>query len=198
MDFLLDPNFAYILIVAGLFMGLLSLVSPGTGVLEIGGLFCLVLAGYAIWNISFHWWALVILLISIVPFIYAMRNIRRSLMLGLTILGIIIGSVFLFPGENGGLIGVNPIVAIVVSTLTGSFLWIGLNKSLEAHHARPSHDLANLIGLNGEAKTDIHDEGSVQVNGELWSARSKAKIASGSMVKVLEREGFVLIVKKVK
>ena len=197
MDFLLDPNFAYIMLVGGLFLGLLSLVAPGTGLLEIGALFCLILAGYAVWNISYHWWAILILAASLVPFYFAVRNQRRPWMLGLTILLVVIGSVFLFPGEDGGLIGVNPIVAIATSLLSGGFLWLGLNKTLEAHHVRPSHDLDALVGQTGEAKTDILEEGSAQVAGELWSTRSKAKITAGSMIRVIAREGFVLLVEKI-
>ena len=36
-------------------------------------------------------------------------------------------------------------------------------------------DLSALVGQMGEAKTRVHKEGSVQVDGELWSARSQKK-----------------------
>jgi membrane-bound ClpP family serine protease len=63
-------------------------------------------------------------------------------------------------------------------------------------HTLPSHDLSALVGQIGEAKTHIHAEGSVQVDGELWSARSEKSIPNGSAVKVVAREGFVLVVEK--
>lgn len=197
MEFLLDPNVAYVLVVAGLFLGMLAIVSPGSGILEIGALFCLVLAGYATWNISFHWWAIIILVTSLVPFYFAVRNMRRRLMLALTVLGVVVGSVFLYPGEDGSLIGVHPVVAATASLSAGGFLWLSLNKSIEAHHAIPAHDLVTLIGQVGEAKSDIHESGSVQVAGELWSARSEVRIPAGSQVKVIQREGFTLLVEKV-
>ncbi len=41
MDFLLDPNFAYLILLAGILLGFLAIVTPGTG-RSIGGLyFCL-------------------------------------------------------------------------------------------------------------------------------------------------------------
>jgi membrane-bound serine protease (ClpP class) len=49
-----------------------------------------------------------------------------------------------------------------------------------------------LIGSIGEAKTEINDEGSVQVGGELWSARSDQAIPLGARVRVIAREGFIL------
>ncbi|NMC85494.1 MAG: NfeD family protein, partial [Anaerolineaceae bacterium] len=40
--------------------------------------------------------------------------------------------------------------------------------------------------------------GTVYVGGEEWSARSDEMIAAGSSVKVINREGLVLIVEPVK
>jgi membrane-bound ClpP family serine protease len=51
-----------------------------------------------------------------------------------------------------------------------------------------------LIGQTGEAKTRVREEGSVQVAGELWSARSDKPVPAGSRVRVVSREGFVLVV----
>ncbi|HET6596828.1 MAG TPA: NfeD family protein [Anaerolineales bacterium] len=195
MDFLLDPNIAYLFLLGGVLLAMLSLASPGTGLLEIGALFCLALGGYAVYNLSFNWWALLLLGLSIVPFVYAIQKPGRELFLGLSILLLVIGSIFLFPRtENQAT--VNPVVAIVASGLVAGFLWIAVRKSLEATNARPTHDLAALVGQVGEARTKINEEGSVLVAGELWSARSEDPIPAGSSVRVLRREGFILIVEK--
>jgi membrane-bound ClpP family serine protease len=53
-----------------------------------------------------------------------------------------------------------------------------------------------LLGQVGEARTKVNDEGSVLVAGELWSARSASPIPAGSTIRVVGREGFVLIVEK--
>ena len=47
MNFLLDPNVAYLILVIGVILGMLALFTPGTGLLEIGALFTIFLAGYA-------------------------------------------------------------------------------------------------------------------------------------------------------
>jgi len=108
---------------------------------------------------------------------------------------LVIGSVFIFP-RSGDQALVNPLVAIVGSGLVAVFLWIAVRKSLEAAHARPLHDMNLLVGQIGEARTRVHDEGSVLVAGELWSARSEQPIPAGSSVRILRREGFILIVEK--
>ena len=195
MDFLLDPNVAYLILLGGVLLAMMSLASPGTGLFEIGAFFCIALAGYAIYNLSFNWWALLLLGISIVPFVYAIQKPKRELYLALSILLLIVGSVFMFPRTADQAI-VNPFVAIIASGLVAGFLWIAVRKSVEATSAKPTHDLTALVGQIGEARTRINDEGSVLVAGELWSARSENPIPAGSSIRVLRREGFILIVEK--
>ena len=65
---------------------------------------------------------------------------------------------------------------------------------MEADSTTPTHDLGQLIGMVGEAKSNIHQEGSVQVDGELWTAQSEEMILIGSRVRVIDRNGFMLVV----
>jgi membrane-bound serine protease (ClpP class) len=195
MNFLLEPNIAYLILLGGVLLGLMAIVTPGTGMFEVGAFFCLALAGYAVYNLSFNWWALIILLLSIVPFIYAVQKPKREIYLGLSILLLVIGSVFLF-AVDGWKPAVNPFVALLASGLMSVFLWVAVRKTVQAAAARPVHDLEALIGSTGEARSNIHEEGSVHVAGEMWSARSSELISAGSKVRVLGRDGFVLVVEK--
>jgi membrane-bound serine protease (ClpP class) len=195
MDFLLNPNIAYIILLGGFLLAMMAIASPGTGLIEIGAFFCIALAGYAIYHLSFNWWALILMGLSIVPFVYAIQKPKREPVLALSIVLLVIGSVFLFPRTRGQ-DGVNPFLAIIASTLVAVFLWIAVRKSVEASSMRPSHDLEGLVGQIGEARTRVDEEGSVLVAGELWSARSDTPIPAGSSVRVLRREGFILIVEK--
>ncbi len=196
MEFLLEPNIAYLVLLAGVMLGFLALVTPGTGFFEITAVFCVLLAGYAAYNLTFNVWALLILGLSLIPFGYAIQKPRREIYLGLSILMLVIGSVFMFPAKEG-FFAVNPFLAILASSLTAGFLWIAVRKSIEAAQVRPSHDLTGLIGKIGEAKTAIHDDGSVHISGELWSARSEIFISAGSHVRAIRRDGFVIVVEKV-
>jgi len=195
MDILLEPNVAYLILVAGVMLGFMAIVSPGTGLFEVGAFFCLLLAGYAVYNLSFNWWALILLVLSLVPFVYAIRKPGRELFLILSIVLLTVGSVFLFP-DTDEILAVNPILAITASLLMAIFLWIAVRKSMEAATIRPSHDLDALVGKVGEARTKVFDDGSVQVGGELWSARSEKSIPAGSQIRVIRREGFVVIVEE--
>ena len=179
MNILFDPNIAYLLLVVGSVLLLLAIVTPGTGILEIGAAFLLILAGYAIYHMGFNLWALVALLLALIPFIYAIRKPKREWALAVSILCIIVGSLYLFPA-TGLLPAVNPVLAIVVSLTVAGLLWVVVRKIGAAYQALPIQDLGGLIGQIGETKTRVHEEGSVQVVSELWSARSKVAIPSGS------------------
>jgi len=195
MDFLLDPNFAYLILLGAIILSLLALVTPGTGVLEISAIFCFLLAGYAAYNLSINWWALILLLLSALPFGYAAKT-GKKLFLGISIFLLVIGSVFIF-AHDGKWISVNPIVAFLSSGILAGSFWIVAVKFFQTLVTRPTHDLEALIGLAGEARTVIYNEGSVYVNGELWSARSEVKIPAGCRVRVIRRDGFTLFVEKI-
>ncbi len=195
MNFLLDPNIAYLILLGAVLLAMMALASPGTGLFEIGAFFLIALAGYAIYKLSLNWWALVLLGLSVVPFVYAIQKPKRELFLALSILLLIVGSVFFFPRTEERPM-VNPLVAIIGSGSVAILLWFAVRKSVEATSRRPSHDLTGLVGQVGEARTKIGDEGSVQLNGELWSARSEKPIPAGSSIRVVRREGFILVVEK--
>lgn len=193
MEILFDPNIAYILLVLGSILLLMAIVTPGTHLMEGGAILFLALAGYAVYHLGFNVWALIVLVLSLVPFIYSIQKPKRELILAISLVGVIIGSVYLFP-SSGFLPAVNPFLALIVSILSGGLVFLAVRKGIQAHHARPLQDLSTLIGKIGQAKTRVEDDGSVQVAGELWSARSDKPIPAGSRVRVVSREGFILSV----
>ena len=197
MNTFVNANLAYLLLMFGSIFLMMAIVTPGTHLLEGGALLMLAAAGYEIYNLGFNWWALIILVLALVPFIYSIQKSGREWALALSILALIVGSIYLFPG-TGFIPAVNPVLAVVISLMSAGFLWFVVRKGMQAFHARPLQDLKNLIGQTGQAKTEIAilNGGSVQVASELWSARSEAPIPAGSRIRVVSREGFTLIVER--
>jgi len=195
-EILTNPNFAYLVLVGSVLLVSLALVNPGTGILELLGLVGLIFAGVEMYFNEINPWALVLLLFGVFPFMLAVRRSHKMRYLVVAIASFVIGSAFLFKGEGIGP-AVNPFLALIVSVLAGGFMWIVVSKSVEASLVPPAQDLSRLIGDFGEAKTDVHKEGSVQVDGELWSARSHELIAMGSPIRVVSRDGFILQVEQV-
>lgn len=196
-DFLINPNIAYLLLVIGFVLAGLAILNPGTGLLEIGAIFALLLAGWEVYALGVNLWALIVMLLGIVPFVLAVRRGGNRYLLAISFFALVLGSWFLFPAENWWQTAINPLLLIFVSILTIGFLWLVTVKVVEAEARRPTHDLEGLIGAIGEARTNIRDEGSVQVAGELWTARSQEPIPLNSQIRVVGREGFILLVEAV-
>lgn len=193
MNLLLDPNVAYLMLVLGFVFGILALFTPGTGFLEIGALFAIFLAGYALYNLPFNLWALILLVVGVVPFVIAVRKSKRWIWLIPSAASLIVGSIFLFRAEDGSP-AINPIFAAVTSVIAVLLLWFIGRKSIEAMKIKPIQSLDRLIGLVGESLSDIQNDGTVYVGGEQWTARSEKLIKQGSQVRVVKREGLVLVV----
>lgn len=201
MNVLLDPNFAYLMLVSGLFLAVLALFAPGTGLIELGALFMLVVAGYSIYNLQIHLWALGVLVLGIFPFLVALRLSRQKIFpqwvfLALALLAMVIGSIFLLRQPDGAM-AVNPVLAGVVSVVLVGLLWVIGSRAIEAMNRPVFNKLERLVGMVGQARTRIYHEGSVYVGGEVWTARSQVEILAGSKVCVLSREGLVLTVELV-
>src|SRR4030042_435589 len=143
MDFLLEPNVAYLILLSGVMLSMMAIASPGTGLLEVGAFFLLAFAGYAVYYMTFNWWALIILVLSVLPFIYAIQKAKREIFLVSALLLLVVGSVFLISTESGRP-AVNPGVASVASILVIGFVWIAVGKSIQAAHAKPANDLEAL------------------------------------------------------
>jgi membrane-bound serine protease (ClpP class) len=195
-EILLNPDLVYLFIVGGFSLAFLAILAPGTGVLEIIALFMLILSGWGVFNLGLNYWALAILIVGVFPPVIALRKTKKRYFLAIAVASLVIGSAYLLKGAAWYRLAVNPGLALVVSMMVGGLFWIITQKTLEADAAPPSHDLNTLIGAVGEAKSNIHQEGSVQVHGELWTARSDEPIEVGAKVRVIDREGFILVVEK--
>lgn len=196
MSFLFDPNVAYLLLVIGFILSVLALLTPGTGVLEASALVVIVVAGYALYHLPLNWWALLILAVGVVPFIFAILRRKQWYWLIPTAACFVAGSIFLVP-QDWSTQSVNPIFAVFMSLVSISLLWLIGRKMVDAMRIKPSQDMKRLVGLTGEARTAIKNSGTVYVGGEEWSARSEVTIPAGSQIQVKDRDGLVLLVEPV-
>ena len=196
MNYLLDPNVSYFLLVSGLILAILALFAPGTGIIEVGALFALVLAGYGMIHLVINTWALVLMLGGALVFAAALRFVRWKILLALATLALIFGSIFLFRLPNG-FPAIDPIFATTISIGAVGILWFIGRKGMDAMRKPHAHGLASIVGETGSAVTDILSEGSVYLRAENWSAQSEKAIRAGSKVRVTGRDGLVLTVENV-
>ena len=190
-------NLLYLSLMAGLWFAALAIISPGTGVLELFALLALAGAGLGTAVLPLNWWALILLLIGGVLFVFSLRRERPEIWLSLSALVLSAGSIFLFRIE-GSVIAVQPLLALVVSALTLGYFWFAIRNTLVAQRAAPRIDLARVLHQEAEVRTVLDPIGSVYALGELWTARAEKPLKPGTKVRVIGREGLVLTVESVK
>ncbi|MEJ2181995.1 MAG: nodulation protein NfeD [Nitrospirota bacterium] len=195
LDFLSNPNVAYMLMILGFYGIFFEMVSPGTIFPGVVGAISLILAFYSLQTLPVNYAGLLLVLLAIVLFILETQVTSFG---ALTIGGIIsmtIGSLMLF--EAGPFFKLSLSVVVTAVALTAGFFTIVIGLIIKAHKARPSTGLEGLVGLRGKAVTDITPRGGqVNVHGEIWSTVSDEHIAKGEPVTVESANGLKLKVRK--
>jgi membrane-bound serine protease (ClpP class) len=191
-------NLAYLLVLAAVWTTLLAAIMPGTGAFEVIAGGCIFLAMIAVFTLPVNLWALLLILAGLIAFGLELRRPMGGLFLVISILLFAAGSIFLFRGPQGELAGVAWWLAAIGSLATALFFWLAFSKYIQGHHEAKDYGVDRVIGMVGEAKTEVFQGGSVQVASALWSARSDERIPVGSRVRVLSRDGLTLKVTKEK
>ena len=168
--FLLNPNIIYLALVLGVILAVMAVLTPGSGIFEIGALFSFLIGGWGVYNLPINVWALGLLLLGVGFFWIAIRRGAQHFWLGSAIASLILGTLFVLRGPVWWQPAVHPLLGVAASILLGGLIWLFTVKIVEAESTRPVHDLEALIGREGEAKTDIQHSGTAQIAGELWSA----------------------------
>jgi len=67
-----------------------------------------------------------------------------------------------------------------------------LGRSGRSHRRAVTTGAEGLLGLKGRALTGIAPEGRVEIQGELWQARARMKIAASERIRVIGMDGLTL------
>ncbi len=196
MQLLADPNVAYLILVGGLWATALAVVAPGTGLLELVAVACLVLSGLALVVLPVNLWGVALVLLGVIPFglafLWPAALLRTALLLSLSAVLLSTGSAFLFRPVGTLSEGVSPWLAVGVSLITIAYFWIAIGKVIAARRAPALQDPAALVGKIGEARTDLDPQGTVYLAGELWTARADQPLPAGTRVRVVAEQGLLL------
>lgn len=105
----------------------------------------------------------------------------------------VIGAIMMFPAEVPGLGLSIPVVAIVAVTTLGFFLLV-LSMLVWSRRRAVVSGAEALRGAEGEAVSWQGTEGRVRIGGEIWRARGVGPLQAGARVKVVARDGLVVVV----
>lgn len=94
-----------------------------------------------------------------------------------------------------------PYRALIIGTvILGTVLLVVIIWGIwQLRKLQPTHQKMELIGQIGTVTKTLEPIGLVRVQGEIWQAQSqdKQKVMEGSMVRILEKIGLVLLVEPV-
>lgn len=195
MDLLINPNIAYLLLVTAVMLLLWTSYHPKATSAKVLMALCFVAGGYEFLYLKGNPWAFLVMALSPLPFLVAVRQGRSySPLVLITILMFTMGSAFLFLDQDNNVLG----LSAIVSVFGAFYIWMIMGRIGKAEGTILSDDPDSLVGLIGEVRTDIepYSTGSVLVEGELWRARSKEFIPAGRAVRVLRQDAYVLTVKE--
>jgi membrane-bound serine protease (ClpP class) len=182
-----DPNIAYILLLVGLAGLYFEFSTPGVILPGVVGGICLILAFFAMQTLPVNYAGVALILFSIILFIAEIKIISHGILTIGGIVSLIIGSVMLFETPDPAL-RVSWSVLVPAVAVTSLFFITVIAIAIKAQLKKPQGGQDALVGEEGEAVTDIFEEGNVLIHGEYWSAVSDTPVKKGTKVRVIRAE----------
>jgi membrane-bound serine protease (ClpP class) len=191
-----NPNVAFLLMLAGVYGLLFEFLSPGAVAPGVIGAICLLVALFALNMLPINYAGAALVLLGI-GLMVAEVHIGAFGAIGVGgILAFVIGAIMMFPpGVPGGQLAL-PVVATATVATAGFFL-LGISLLLRSRRRPVVTGEAALLGAQGEIVGWQGDEGRVRVVGEIWRTRAARPLQTGTRVRVVSRDGLVLVVEPV-
>ncbi|MDE2750011.1 MAG: hypothetical protein OXI34_13705 [Chloroflexota bacterium] len=195
MEFLTDPNVIYLLLMAGLWISATGTYIPGTGVAEIAGAALILGTLFLLAQVATNWIAVIALVIG--ASLFFLLPLLKSEWERFAIGGLALQAVASFFLFNEGAVSA---LWIAVGVLVAwAYHRTILRRVVEQQRTLSSTQKdAFLVGERGRVVAEIEDRGTVQVHGELWTARSRSRLESGDEIVVTGQDGLELQVEKAK
>jgi membrane-bound serine protease (ClpP class) len=191
----IDPNLIYLILIVGLWLSVIAVHMPGTGVAEVLAVLGIGGSLVALANSPTNWGALVLIVIGVLSFLVMPFLDRRLLLLAIGGLALqAVGSLTLFRGTS-----VSP--ALIAMTIAASLIYyrFALVRIFNYRHISPARlEDQPIVGEEGYVKRALDPVGTVYVRGETWTARSDQALEAGTRIAVVEQSGLTLYVEALK
>jgi membrane-bound serine protease (ClpP class) len=196
LGFVTNPNVAFILMLIGIYGLILEFFSPGAVAPGLVGAISLLVALYALALLPINYAGAALVLLGIALMV-AEAHIGAFGAIGIGgIAAFVIGALMMFPSRTPGF-ALSDAVLIGAAIGSAALLLLVLTALLRSRRRPVVTGNEALIGADGEAVSWQGDEGRVRVRGEIWRARADAPLAIGSSVKIIKRDGLVLLVRSI-
>jgi len=197
LDLLSDPNVGFVLMTIAIYGIIFELSNPGAifpGV--IGGIaLILALASFAILKVNVA--GLLLIGFALLLFLLDLFLPSHGILTAGGVASFIFGAILLTE-RQAPYLQISLQLIIAVALLTAAFFLFAVGAGLRAQRRVIRTGREGLIGTTGVARTEINPEGTVFLQGELWSAMADGEpIPNGARVQVVGVEGLRLKVRRV-
>jgi membrane-bound serine protease (ClpP class) len=176
----------------GFYGVLFELQNPGAILPGVVGGIALILAFFALSTLPVNTAGIALIVLAIAFFVAEIKVTSHGLLAAGGVLSLLLGSLFLFHGDqirvSWGVIGGATIV-------TALFFLVVVNAGLRAQRLRVQSGAAGMRGTRGVVIERIAPTGRVRIGDTLWNARSAASIDVGTNVEVIGLEGLTVEVR---
>jgi membrane-bound serine protease (ClpP class) len=196
LGLLSDPNVGFVLMTMAIYGIIFELSNPGSvfpGV--IGGLaLILALTSFAVLEINVA--GLLLIGFSLILFIADIKVPSHGVLTAGGIAAFVLGSLLLTE-RQAPFLRISLTLILTTAALTAAFFAFAVGAGLRAQARKVQTGREGLVGAVGVARSELAPQGTVFVQGELWTAESTdGPIPAGDRVRVTRVDGLRLRVKK--
>jgi membrane-bound serine protease (ClpP class) len=184
-----SPSIAYLMLVIGLLLVALEFFTAGIGIAAFCGTGALVLASYGLGALPIRPWALVLIGIGLFGFCVDLQAGVPRVWTGIGTVALIVGTLRLYQHVH-----MSPLAVVAGVLGTALFMLAGMPAMVRARFSTPTIGRESIVGESGVALGAIEPEGTVEVRGAPWRARTNraTPIAAGADIRVVAIDGLLL------
>lgn len=204
LQFIVDPNVAFLLMSIG-FIGILAeLYNPGMIIPGLTGVIALLLAFTAFGSLPINWAGFALLALAFVLFALELYT-SSGVLAAAGVIAFVLGALMLYRpftpvSPSFPDVRINPGLLITMTIVVVGFFLVVLRAVLRTTKKPVVSGVQGLKGAFGYAVSDLNPFGFVRVESEEWSAVADPDtivIPKGSHVKVVDVQGVTLKVRPV-
>ena len=184
-----SPSVAYLLLVISLLLMVFEFYTAGIGVAAAVGAGCFVLACYGLTVLPSRPWAVALIVIAIAGYTIDLQAGAPRFWTVVGTVALVIGTVTLTRGPH-----LSWLAMIVGVAGTPLFMIAGMPAMVRTRFSTPTIGRESMVGEMGLALADVSPEGTVEIKGAQWRARTNraTPIPAGSPVRVVSIDGLLL------
>jgi len=191
LGWLVDPNIALLLLVAGALLIYLEFNTPGTIVPGSLGTLMVLLAIFGLNLLPIRYTAVLLLVAALVLMVLEAKFGGHGALAIAGLVCLAFGTLTLVAAPVPEM-GVSPLVAIAVSAAFGGITVLLVRLAVRARRMKARLGADALVGKLASAMEALAPEGHVLVEGEIWRAVASQPIAAGAHLRVVGHQDYLL------